>query len=156
MIQVTKHHVFSFIWNLTLLSVAIFLTYFGAPLVYKSVFCEYLGSCGGGFFGFDLSGVVWVVGLYTFSATAILSALGTRSRYWWVAIANMPVLLLILRLTYQDFNLFEFSNPAVFSDFVGALYILGAWGIYIFAGWILGWLIRKLVRKFAPGMMARI
>lgn len=131
-----------------LLALAIAATYLLGPKTYDALFCKYLGSCGGGWI--DFSSVIWMVALYTFLSTFLITALGGRFKYWGVVICNAPVLIIILKLVVPPL---EFIGSF---QLIEALFIVGAWGVYVACGVIVGIAIRWVLNKIAPAFMTKL
>lgn len=126
--------------NVSCVVVALILTYFLSEPV-QNFYCSNIGRCTGGFFGFDLSIVLWVSITYTFFVTFVLTGFGDRLRYWWITILLIPLFLVISWMIYS-----RLDNAA----------ILLYWTIYILAGFGAGLFVRKILQKLAPGFMSKI
>ena len=135
----TKAYTLSFLLNLVLVGVAVALTYYITPRTYESFFCEYIASCGG---LFDLSMILWMVGLYNLLITFLLVAFGGKYRYWWVGIFHVPVFLLILVITIPS----AIRSIGV-RDMIMPLVFLFYWALYIFFGFVPAIFLRKVVEK---------
>ncbi|TSC87085.1 MAG: hypothetical protein G01um10148_190 [Parcubacteria group bacterium Gr01-1014_8] len=144
----SKNLLHNFISHLVLLVISVGLTYYLTPRTYESLYCKYISNCGGGWV--DYGPVLWMVASYTFLVTFLFMTFGRAYRYWWIGICLAPILFLILWMTMPP--LIYISS----FDFSGTALLLGAWGIYILAGLILGTIAHKTLQKLARAFMARL
>lgn len=120
--------------NVTIIVIAAILAYYLAgPL--QVFYCANIGICSGGFFGFDLSIVLWLSYTYVFLVTFILTSAGHRLRYWWIGVALIPILLFEILI----------DPPHIYFPIILGLV---AWG--------LGYGANKALWKIAPGFMAKL
>ncbi len=129
-----------FIQNLLCVLAALGLAYYLAAPV-QNFYCTNIGYCSGGFFGFDLSILLWLVALYTTFTVFLLVIFGDRFRYWWIMAALAPLILILIRMGILDLN---------------TLPLLLYWIFYILLGFGLGYLVRILLRRFFPSLMSKI
>lgn len=107
--------------------------YLAAPV--QDFYCANISQCTGGFFGFDLGILVWIVFLYIFFATILLTVLGGRYKYWWIGISLLPAIL------------FEIAIDPLHIYFPIILGLI-AWG--------LGTMAHKVLQKLYPSFISKI
>lgn len=120
--------------NIVCVVVALLLGYYlAAPL--QNFYCANIGTCTGGFFGFDLGVLIWMVLTYGFFVTAFLTALGGRRKYWWIGISLIPAIL--FEVVLDPLHIY-------FPIILGVI----AWG--------LGTMAHRVLTKLAPSFMAKV
>lgn len=120
--------------NLALMIAALTIAYyFARPM--QDFYCDNIGTCSGGFFGFDLGILIWTVLVYASTGIVLLVTFGGRHKYWWIALVLVPAFLLQVTVDiYHIFLLLIWSSIA----------------------WLLGTLLNKTLTKLAPQFMAKI
>lgn len=101
----------------------------------QSFYCANIGVCSGGFFGFDLGILVWMVLVYAFSVVILLMMFGGPRKYWWAGAALIPAVL------------FQITAD------VSSIFLFLVWCVL---AWLLGTLANKTLTKLAPSFMAKI
>lgn len=122
------------LWNLAGLLAAIILAYYLAES-FRAIYCITMGTCTGGFFGFDLGVLRWGSFGYIFFISLLLTSIGARMKYWWIGVALIPA--------------------ALFEILIDPLHIY----IPVILGLIacgLGTMVNKALWKLAPRFMAKI
>ena len=122
------------IQNLILVIAALALAYYSA-IPAQVFYCANIGTCTGGFFGFDLGILIWMMVIYSFCSTALLTIFGGRNKYWWVAAAITPAFLFQITID-------------LYHTYLLIIWIPIAWGLGIF--------VHKTLTKFAPSLIANI
>ncbi len=122
------------IQNLSLVFVALVVAYyFAAPV--QDFYCANIGTCTGGFFGFDLGVLIWMMLIYAFGAGLLLTAFGGKRKYWWIGAALAPVFLFQVTIDLDH------------------VYLLIIWSLI---AWLLGTITNKTLTKLAPALMGKI
>jgi len=101
----------------------------------QEFYCDTVGICSGGFFGFDLSILRWMSVSYIFFIVFLLITFGRGRVHLWIGISLIPAIL--------------------FEVLIDPLHIYFPIAIGLVA-WGLGHLANKALRKLAPEFMARI
>lgn len=120
--------------NIACLVVAALSAYYLAVPA-QDFYCANISACSGGFFGFDLGVLIWMLVIYSFFTVAFLTMFGGRYKYWWMGVAVAPVIA------------FHFTVD-MYHVFLIIVWTLIAWG--------LGTLAHKTLQKLAPAFMAKI
>lgn len=120
--------------NLILVIAALVIPYYLATPV-QDFYCANIGTCTGGFFGFDLGILIWMMLIYAFCSTVLLTIFGGKNKYWWIGAVVAPTFL--FQLTIDLYH----------------IYLLIIWTLI---AWGLGTLARKTLTKLTPGFMSRI
>lgn len=118
--------------NVFLIIVSALVGYYGAAPV-QDAYCLSFGTCTGGFFGFDLGILIWIMLIYTFVATLLLTTFGAH--FWWSGAALIPAF--VFQVTIDPLN----------------IYILI---ILALIAWLLGTVANKTLIKLAPAFMAKV
>lgn len=120
--------------NLVYVVVSLMFAYFLATPI-QNFYCSNVGTCTNGFFGLDLSVLIWMALIYVFLAPIFLAALGGKQKKWWIVGSIAPVL--IFQVIIDVYHLYL---PIIFA--------LVAYGV--------GTLAHKALTKYAPGFISKI
>ena len=124
----------SAIQNLACLIFASILAYFLAGPI-QGIYCSGVGTCTGGFFGFDLSILAWLPLTYIFFNILLFVNFEAKYKYIWIGISLLPALL--FEVVVDPFHVYI---PIV----VGLI------------AWWLGTMANKALWKFVPSFMTKI